>query len=729
MPEESARGGHPRLRLAGVSFAILYLELACIRWFPSYVHFLAYFSNFVLLACFLGMSSGCLAARSRRHWVSALPLVLLGSMVLALGIYALYYLHLTWLSLGEAATAQQRLYFGGSTTPLDFQRVRIPMEAVVAVFFALIALVFVGPGQELGRALDAVPSRVQAYAVNLGASLAGIAAFALSSLACLPPLAWFAVGLAPLAPFLHRGRRLRWVNAAAVAALLVLLGVTSEGVIERAVIGPDYHVYWSPYYKVHYRKGGIHVNDLGHQVISSRHGEEGLMYALPYLLRRDSGGSPAQRVLVVGAGCGNDVSRALGRTEAVIDAVEIDPVIVQLGRRRHPDDPYDDPRVEVHTTDARGFLRRTRRQYDVIVYGCVDSLTLLSAYSSIRLENYLFTEEAFREVRRHLRPGGQFFLYNTLRRHWLSIRIYRALEAAFGRPPLVITWPHEEELELDEPARVVFFAAGAIEGMREGFERAGAYRVPLDGGTGPRRNGFADREAEEAEEIRLTRVSPEAPIGTATDDWPFLYLRRPVLPRHAWVGLSIALAISVALLVALVPGHRLRLSPHFFFLGAGFMLVETRSITRLSLLFGSTWLVNSVTFFAILVMALLANAYVALVRPRRHRVYYVLLFGALAVAYAVPLDALLSLGMPLRLATSALLTFVPIFFAGVIFATSFAASREPDAAFGANVAGAMLGGALEYLSLVVGFQALLLIAIAIYGVSWAGLGRARAAAA
>jgi SAM-dependent methyltransferase len=674
----------------------------------------------VLLACFLGMSAGCLSARSRRNWLRSLPLLLLGTMLLGLAAYATYYLHLTWLSLGEQATAEQRLYFGGSTIPIDFKRVLIPMEAVVGLFFALIALIFVGPGQELGRALDAVPSRITAYAINLGASLVGIAAFALSSLGCLPPLAWFAVGLAPLVPWRRPKGTLDWVNLAAGTAVAVLLALTSFGVIERALprIGSDYELYWSPYYKVHYRKDGIHTNDLGHQIISSTEDDDyGLMYSLPYFLRKDADGGPIDRVLVIGAGSGNDVSRALVAGAKHVDAVEIDPVIVSIGRRHHPDRPYDDPRVTVIKTDARGFLRRTDAKYDVIVYGNVDSLTLLSSYSSIRLENYLFTEEAFHEVRRHLKPGGMFYVYNTLRRHWLSIRIYRELESAFGKPPLLITVPHKPEVQMRDRADFVFFATGNVDAIARKFAEKGEFRVPQPLPREGRPNGFGDWEAEGAETVRLSRVPADASIEPARDDWPFLYLRRPALPRHAWVGLGIALAVSLALLLALSPGHRIRLSPHFFLLGAGFMLVETRSITRLSLLFGSTWVVNSVTFFAILVMALLANLFVALVRPKRLWPAYGLLFASLVVGYVVPLDALLSLGVSARLVVAGLLTFVPIFFAGVIFATSFAATDEPDRAFGANVAGAMLGGALEYLSLVVGYQQLLLLATAIYGLS------------
>jgi len=711
---------HPKLRLAAVSFSILYLELACIRWFPSYVHFLAYFSNFVLLACFLGMSAGCLSARSKRNWLRSLPLLLLGTMVLALTAYALYYLHLTWLSLGTQATAEQRLYFGGSTVPIDFKRILIPMEAVVGLFFVLIALVFVGPGQELGRALDAVPSRIMAYMINLGASLVGIAAFALSSLACLPPLVWFAVGLAPLVPWRRPKGALDWLNTAAGGVILALLALTSFGTAERMLprIGDDYELYWSPYYKIHYRKDGIHTNDLGHQIISATSDDDyGLMYSLPYFLRKDAKGGAIDRVLVIGAGSGNDVARALVAGAKHVDAVEIDPVIVSIGRKHHPDKPYDDPRVTVINTDARGFLRRTDAKYDVIVYGNVDSLTLLSSYSSIRLENYLFTEQAFREVSRHLKPGGMFYVYNTLRRHWLSIRIYKALEKAFGKAPLLITVPHVPEVQMSDPADFVFFATGDVDAIAKAFEGKGSFRVPQPVPRESRPNGFGDWEAPKVEEVKLSRIPSDAVIDTTSDDWPFLYLRRPAIPRHGWIGLGIALGVSVLLLLLLSPGHRIRLSPQFFFLGAGFMLVETRSITRLSLLFGSTWVVNSVTFFAILVMALLANLYVLLARPKRLWPVYGLLFASLVVGYVVPLDALLSLGVGARAVVAGLLTFVPIVFAGVIFATLFSRTDAPDQAFGANVAGAMLGGALEYLSLIIGYQNLLLVAIGIYALS------------
>src|SRR5260370_23540494 len=125
-------------------------------------------------------------------------------------------------------------------------------------------------------------------------------------------------------------------------------------------------------------------------------------YALPYLLNRDSGQPRFHDILIIGAGSGNDVSRALqwAAPDARIDAVEIDPLIQELGMQNHPDHPYKDPRVTAHLGDGRNYLRSSHRHYDLIVFALVDSLVLHSSVSNIRLESYLFTMESMAEVRR-----------------------------------------------------------------------------------------------------------------------------------------------------------------------------------------------------------------------------------------------------------------------------------------------------------------------------------------
>ena len=134
-------------------------------------------------------------------------------------------------------------------------------------------------------------------------------------------------------------------------------------------------------------------------------------YLYPY---RHLKGPPGD-VLIVGAGNGNDVAVALSQGARHIDAVEIDPVIQAIGARDHPDRPYQDPRVSVHIDDGRAFLERSDRRYDLIIFALPDSLTLVSGQSSLRLESYLFTLQAMQSVRRHLRAGGVFTMYNYYR--------------------------------------------------------------------------------------------------------------------------------------------------------------------------------------------------------------------------------------------------------------------------------------------------------------------------
>ena len=156
-----------------------------------------------------------------------------------------------------------------------------------------------------------------------------------------------------------------------------------------------------------------------------------------------------------------------------------------------------------------------------------------------------------------------------------------------------------------------------------------------------------------------------------------------------------------------------------FFLGAGFMLLETKGVVHMALLFGSTWVVNSVVFFAILVMILCANLYVLKIKPQSLALYYVLLITALLSNALVPMDVFLSLSTAARLLASCLVVFIPVFFAGVIFACAFRQSRQPDVDFGWNVAGIILGGLSEQLSLVLGFNYLLLVAAGYYLLSLA----------
>src|SRR5438874_5951479 len=172
------------------------------------------------------------------------------------------------------------------------------------------------------------------------------------------------------------------------------------------------------------------------------------------------------------------------------------------------------------------------------------------------------------------------------------------------------------------------------------------------------------------------------------------------------------------------PRRETRQHSTFSFLEAGFMLVETKAVVTMALLFGSTWVVNSVVFLAVLVMILLANLWTLRFKPARLWPYYAGLLMTLALNAIVPLDFFLGMNRSIQVLSSCLLVFAPILFAGVIFAASFKRTTEPDRAFGVNIAGAMMGGLAEYSSMLLGFQYVVLVAILFYALSAIGLRRA-----
>ncbi|HEY3582030.1 MAG TPA: hypothetical protein VGK82_15850, partial [Pyrinomonadaceae bacterium] len=497
------------------------------------------------------------------------------------------------------------------------------------------------------------------------------------------------------------------------------------------------------------------------------------------LINRDAGRPAFGDVMIIGAGSGNDVSRALQWGAKHVDAVEIDPAIYRLGQAHHPDQPYADPRVEIHNDDGRNFLRATDRKYDLIIYALVDSLVLHSGYSNIRLESFLFTRQAFEDVRRHLKPNGTFVIYNYFRQGWLAARLKQGLDEVFGADnSLVMTLPYRRIIEPEAATFGDFtvFFAGDTRQLRDAFASNANYWLRTDEAPQPTSpNGFKQQHSTPEDQVvpsaqttpaweqfgLATVEAPRESLRTATDDWPFLYLRKPMIPTLSWRGMVIMGGLGLLLLwffsrrtndvlpgtagvppathdndlIATVQARRLRsghtsilynsLNLQLFFLGAGFMLIETKAVVTMALLFGGTWIVNSVVFTAILVMILLANLYTFRWKPTNLWPYYTALVISLALNVIVSLDAFLGMSRGVQVLGSCLLVFTPIFFAGIIFAGSFRRSANADTAFGMNVAGAMMGGLAEYSSMALGFKYVVLIALLFYIVSAVAWTRAR----
>ena len=245
------------------------------------------------------------------------------------------------------------VFFGVEYQASDVSSFVVPIELLCGYFFLVIALTMVGPGQQLGRALAKLPNRLEAYTIDILGSIAGIVLFAACSFMELSPAWWFAFVVVGMTYFL---RPLAAWPAAALAVAERARGRACRW-RRRSSVLPEM---WSPYYRVSYRpeQGLIGVNLIGHQQMQPLDARFPA-YALPHLLNRDSGGNPFSDVLIIGAGSGNDVSRALAWGAEHVDAVEIDPVIQRIGKRDHPDRPYDDPRVTVHLNDGRNFLKST----------------------------------------------------------------------------------------------------------------------------------------------------------------------------------------------------------------------------------------------------------------------------------------------------------------------------------------------------------------------------------
>jgi len=373
-----------------------------------------------------------------------------------------------------------------------------------------------------------------------------------------------------------------------------------------------------------------------------------------------------------------------------VDAVEIDPAILELGKSEHPEHPYDSPRVSVHVTDARSFLKRTSGRYDLILFGLLDSHSQFTDYANMRIDNFVYTEQSFREAREHLAPNGVIVVKFQVDRPWLAVRMAEMLRRTFGKSPLV------------------FLAHSTYTTSATCFVISAGNRVEDALGADPRLAQFVQQNA-----VRLD--DKQVPI--TTDDWPYLYQQGHSIPRTYYSVAVLVILIALGLYMQIGEAHRRRPSLFFFSMGAGFLLLETQVISRLALFFGTVWQVNGIVISALLVALLLANMFVEYrSNPPNPFWTWAALIAGLVVAYCFPFERIG--GSPSMAGAIAVVVFsVPVVFAGILFSSEFRDAPSPGAALGANMLGAVAGGLLENLSLLFGMRALLLLAIAVYCVA------------
>ena len=679
-----------------VSFASLYLEILLIRWIGTEIRVFAYFQNLALIACFLGFGLGCYQSARRKGYLFGVT-ALAALIILAELPFAKWRLLLEILSSALSLSTDAQLWSLLVPPSQTFVLVAFLASTVlVSVLLLLIIATMVPVGRWVGSYLDAAQNPVTAYSVNLLGSIAGLWLFAGMAFLRLAPLFWFGLAFALFLLVRSRSARVGLVPILLMAASLVLLFLADFR---------NGEIHWSPYQKLEVipqrdQQYDVLVNNTGYMTMANASSE--FISQHPRFAARLQDSSydapwrfigPREQVLVVGAGAGNDAAAALRNGAGQVDAVEIDPVIYSLGKRLHPDHPYDSPRVHVILNDARAYLRSTTQRYDVVVFGLLDSHTQFSGYSNMRIDNYVYTEQSLREAKRLLKPGGTLVLKFEVRPPWtwMGARFYNMFGHIFGRPPIV-------------------FYAKQIGGLVEGTD----FLASDD-------PAFWTRAAQPELAAFLAHNPPqfqpqtEAAPPPVTDDWPYVYHRGHSIPRTY-------LTVSLILLIIAFLATRKTLDPgkgstwYFFFLGAGFLLLETQLISRLALYYGSTWQVNCVVLSAILAVLVLANLFVQRVRSLPLGPLYALLVVALLAIYLVPWDTL-SLSAHTAGTLLAAAYCVPLFFAGLIFAETFRKCENKSSAFGSNILGAVAGGLAQNLSFVIGLKALLPLAAVFYALA------------
>lgn len=654
------------IRIFSLSFLILFLELALIRWIPGHLRLVGFFSNLILLGTFLGMGVGILMARHKINLIVFFP-VILAFLVFIVVLFRIEVI----------VSSPNALYFKA----IPEKNIQVEPEIILPAVFLLCAFIFASISQDLGRLFSKVEN-LAAYSADICGSLAGIILFSILSYFSTPAYAWFLAAFI-IYFYLIADKPKKYLILTSIIMVLVttVTYMASSGSV------------WSPYYKITVREipdsrssdklYALNVNNISHQYIGKYQSREPYYY-LPYQLFKEP---KFEKILIIGSGGGPDVATALGLNPYVshIDAVEIDPKIGEYGKILNPDKPYDDKRVSLHITDGRAFVQNTDKKYDLIIYALTDSLVLTSYTSNVRLESFLFTKEAFNLAKDHLTGNGLFVLYNYYREDWLIDKIAKITESVFGYPPYEVSYGGEVK-------GAIFLTGPKIKDILPG--------------------------------LRLRRMSIDKPIDLASDDWPFLYLREKGIPWFYLKFLAVIFIISIiTVALTFVRKKERYFDWRFFTFGAGFMLLETKSLVTFGLLFGNTWLVNSLVIAAILLFVLLANLVSMRFSFNHMFIAYVLLFGILVLNYTLPISYFLKLSLTVRYVAASVFYFSPVFLANLIFSQFFKDSSRADVSIGSNLLGAVLGGLLEYLSLAFGYRFLIIIIGLFYLLSLLKIGR------
>lgn len=664
-----------------ISVIVILFELIAIRWIGSNIKVVAYFTNLILISAFLGLGWGYILGQRAATLRYYFPLIIL---IFVLGVLALAQFNL--ISVDPSHHLHIYTY---ANLPVEK---KINFFTVISLVFILNTAAFIPLGQVVGQCFARFERPLIAYSINMAGNIIGVIIFIALFFFWTAPTIWFLVLFAIFLWFLKKRKWTLLYSLPIFAFCLYVLAPQQGAKVEHW--SPYYHVTLEPLVSTPQEQGigfVLKVDGERHQdsldfgapaYESSWYNWWSDFYSTPYRFAQP------KKVLILGAGSGNDTYFALQHGVEEIHAVEIDPAIIEIGRRHHPKAPYAQAdRVTVHNDDARSFLANTNERFDMIVFGVLDSQKLSSYVAvGLRLDTFIYTKECYALARKRLRKDGILVLQHG-GQPWTVGRIYNALEEAFGTSPSVYSitsapWP------------ILHYVVSA--------------------GRTPRPDSMRDLT------LYPNFGKFARDFDTLTDNWPFLYLQSRKIPTsYLHVILFVIGFSALGLFITLFPRYRSHMPPrdyavHFFLMGTAFLLLETVSISRASMLFGSTWLVTSVIIIIVLIYILLANLFVIKMPPISLKLAYGLLFASLVTCYFFPIQLFLQLSLLPRLLTGSLLLSLPVLFAAVVFAMTFKVQRNSEVILGINLFGAVVGGLLEYTDLIIGFQNLYLLSLCLY---------------
>ncbi len=671
----------------------LFLELAIIRIHSSYFQLFAYFKNISLLSCFLGLGIGfSLSNKKLKSLAWVFPFF-------TAQIIFLFLLKNTPLTAFLQNPISEQWAMGQSIAKGIYHLSII--YGFIILIFIFNAMCFVPIGHLVTKLMSHTDS-LRAYGYNLIGSIIGVILFTLLSFFWTPPIIWLSIGFILYLFFAYFSNLPKALSTFSFLLTVILISATNKADLKN-------QEFYSPYQNIsveHNSSLGMPLTiksshiwfqtplDLSNKFYQEKNVEWFNFYNFPFQISEKK----PEKIMIVGSGSGNDVAAALRNKIKEIDAVEIDPVIGKLGMQFHPEQPYSADNVNFIINDARNSIKYAKEKYDLILYSVLDSHSNLSGKGGIRLDSFVYTEESFKEAKEKLNPNGYLVLSFAISTQELGIKIFKMLEKAFeGKKPIVLGVSKEVDKFVDQ--KYIFVIS---ENLSQ-FDKI-------------KETQFNKTNIFENNEISKS-------IDVSTDDWPFFYMVKKVYPV-SYLIVILLIFVSSYFFVKKVNNLNLKnFSPTCFFLGAGFMLVETKGITEAAKIFGGTWIVISIIILLILTMAFFANLLIYKKIKIKENYIYLLLFLSIIFSYYATSLRIEDYSLNLAKILNPVFLTLPLFFSGLAFSNELKKLNSPSIALSSNILGALFGGLLEYNSMYFGFKFLYLLAVIVYFLSYIYTGK------